>query len=124
MVDYSRFDRIGDECSDDDDSSSSELKGGSGEVRGGNEGCEGRQTGVRRIGKMASKTPDGRIKFEYQGRTIYEWEQSLDDVNIYVIAPPGVKSHDIDCTIKHCRVTLGIKGNPPFLDVSHICEYR
>ncbi len=124
MVDYSRFDRVGDECSEDD-SGLSELKGGgSDEVRGGNEGCEGGQIGVRRIGTVASKTPDGRIKFEYQGRTVYEWEQSLDGVNIYITAPPGVRSHDIECTIKHCRVTLGIKGNPPFIDVSYICVYR
>ncbi len=123
MVDYSRFDRICDEFSGDD-SGLSELKGGSDEVRGSNEGCEGGQTGVRRIGKMTSKTPDGRIKFEYQGRTVYEWEQSLDDVNIYIAAPPGVRSHDITCTITHCRVTLGIKGNPPFIDVGYIRAYR
>ncbi len=116
MVDYSRFDRVGDECCGDD-SDFSELKGGSDEARGSSEGCEGGQNGLRRIGKMASTTPDGRIKFEYQGRTVYEWEQSLDDVNIYIAAPPGVRSHNIACKIMYCRVTLGVKGNPPFIDV-------
>ena len=30
--------------------------------------------------KMTKKTDSGRLKFEYEGRTIYEWEQSLEEV--------------------------------------------
>ncbi len=33
--------------------------------------------------KMTSKGQDGRLKFEYEGRTIYEWEQSLEEVRIH-----------------------------------------
>lgn len=32
-----------------------------------------------------------------------------------------VKASMIDCKIEHQRLTLGIKGNPPFIDVSRWC---
>lgn len=50
-------------------------------------------------------------------RTIYEWEQSLEEVNIYIVPPAGVtgKMLDIKFSVKH--LIVGIKGNPPFLDV-------
>ena len=78
-----------------------------------------------------------------QGRTIYEWEQTLEDVNIYISPPPGasaqgassaccplrfsfagraslclvagVKAAMISCKIEASGMTLGLKGNPPFL---------
>lgn len=34
--------------------------------------------------RMTSKGVDGRLKFEYDGRTIYEWEQSLEEVRFAV----------------------------------------
>jgi hypothetical protein len=62
---------------------------------------------------MSSK----RNKFEHEGRTVYEWEQSLDEVTIFVTPPKGIRGKDlfVDIGINHLR--LGIKGNPPFLDV-------
>eukprot|EP00326_Haptolina_ericina_P028778 CAMPEP_0181169302 /NCGR_PEP_ID=MMETSP1096-20121128/742_1 /TAXON_ID=156174 ORGANISM="Chrysochromulina ericina, Strain CCMP281" /NCGR_SAMPLE_ID=MMETSP1096 /ASSEMBLY_ACC=CAM_ASM_000453 /LENGTH=142 /DNA_ID=CAMNT_0023256751 /DNA_START=78 /DNA_END=505 /DNA_ORIENTATION=- len=59
-----------------------------------------------------------RLKYEYQGRTIYEWEQSLEDVHMYIAPPPGVTAKMLDCKITASRLTLGLKGNPPFIDVS------
>lgn len=58
-----------------------------------------------------------RLKYEYQGRTIYEWEQSLEEVHMYIKPPPGVTAKMIDCKITAGRIKLGIKGNPPFMDV-------
>ena len=66
-----------------------------------------------------------RLKYEYQGRTIYEWEQSLEDVHMYIQPPPGVTAKMIDCKILPSRLTLGIKGNPPFINVrgpSFVCS--
>eukprot|EP00966_Prymnesium_polylepis_P226759 5246411-Prymnesium_polylepis.2 len=58
-----------------------------------------------------------RLKYEYQGRTIYEWEQTLEDVHMYVQPPPGVTAKMMDCKIGASHLKLGIKGNPPFIDV-------
>mmetsp|Transcript_15887 Transcript_15887/g.30733 ORF Transcript_15887/g.30733 Transcript_15887/m.30733 type:complete len:155 (+) Transcript_15887:174-638(+) len=57
-----------------------------------------------------------RLRFEHNGQLIYEWEQNLDEVLIYVRPPPGVTGKMIDCKITKTHLTLGIKGNPPFID--------
>ncbi|CAM9964548.1 unnamed protein product [Ascophyllum nodosum] len=64
----------------------------------------------------SKKGKEGRIKFEHEGRTVYEWEQSLEEVNLYIEPPPGLKADQIDCTITPRHLRLGIKGNPPFID--------
>lgn len=43
---------------------------------------------------------------------IYEWEQSLDEVNIYITPPPGVGAAQFDVEIKSEHLMVGIKGNP------------
>ena len=61
---------------------------------------------------MAAK----RLAFVHQGETVYEWEQSLDEVRVFVRPPAGLRARDIECSIKSTRVRLGVKGNKPFLD--------
>ena len=51
------------------------------------------------------------------GRTIYEWEQSLDEVLVYIDVPEGVRASQLRCDITSHQLTVGIKGNPPFLSV-------
>lgn len=86
MVDYSKWDRI-----DDDEEPVN-------------------------VGKVTSKGSEkGRYEFRHDGKLIYEWEQTLDEVNIYV-KPPPVTSDMIECKFKPSRVTVGLRGNPPFID--------
>lgn len=65
---------------------------------------------------MTKKGKEGRIKFEHDGRTIYEWEQSLTEVNIYLEPPPEIPSKMFDIVISHKHLRVGIKGAPPFID--------
>ena len=60
--------------------------------------------------------PCSRHAFVHDGRTIYEWDQSFKEVNIYITVPPGIPSRDLSCTITSRHVQLGIKGNPPYMD--------
>ena len=46
---------------------------------------------------------------------MYEWDQTLDEVNIYIQPPPGAGARDIECTITNDHVSVGLKGNPPYL---------
>lgn len=62
--------------------------------------------------------PAGRHAFAHGGRTVYEWDQTLADVNVYVPVPPGVRGRDMFCDIEARHLRFGLKGNPPFLDVS------
>ncbi|KAG6550638.1 hypothetical protein Mapa_007735 [Marchantia paleacea] len=60
--------------------------------------------------------PDKRHKFVHNQQTVYEWDQTLDEVNIYIPLPPNVPSRMLYCTIKPQHLELGIKGNPPYLN--------
>lgn len=52
------------------------------------------------------------------GRPIYEWTQSLQDVDVFLPAPPGAPGKAFDVHLEPGRVRVGLKGNPPYLDVS------
>eukprot|EP00397_Hematodinium_sp_SG-2012_P036723 GEMP01039679.1.p1 GENE.GEMP01039679.1~~GEMP01039679.1.p1 ORF type:complete len:167 (+),score=29.05 GEMP01039679.1:116-616(+) len=58
----------------------------------------------------------GRQQFVYQGRTVYEWEQTLDEVHIYIAPPENITKQMLDIKIKPRHLHVGMRGNPPFLD--------
>lgn len=73
-----------------------------------------------------------RHKYMYQDRLIYEWEQSLDEVNIYIKLPPnvlkknqkqlesqGLKLQKINVKIQKNSLSVGIVGLPPYLNVCY-----
>jgi len=120
-MNYSKFDKIDyDAESDDEATHQSNMpvkvtttdKAGGTSAPGAPLGVDGNPLPT----KMTGKTKEGRLKFEYQGRTIYEWEQSLDEVNIYLNPPPGLPSKMIDISITHTHLTIGVKDTPPFID--------
>jgi hypothetical protein len=55
-------------------------------------------------------TPDG-------SRVAYSWGQTLDDVTVVIDAPPGAPAKAFAVTVTPTRLTLGLKGNPTYLDV-------
>lgn len=65
---------------------------------------------------MTKKGREGRYRFEYQGRLIYEWDQSLEEVNIYVEPPPNVPRNLYNIVIAHTHLSVGLKDTPPFID--------
>eukprot|EP00879_Flechtneria_rotunda_P012894 GHRR01013466.1.p1 GENE.GHRR01013466.1~~GHRR01013466.1.p1 ORF type:complete len:156 (+),score=25.37 GHRR01013466.1:309-776(+) len=67
---------------------------------------------------MADKlAPSERHKFEHQGRTIYEWDQTLVEVNMYIPVPTEMQAKEIFCDISKQHIKFGRQGNPPFLDM-------
>lgn len=50
---------------------------------------------------------------------MFEWDQTLEEVNMYINLPPGVPSKQFFCKIQSKHVEVGIKGNPPYLNVSN-----
>ena len=58
----------------------------------------------------------GRLVFAHRGAAVYEWEQSLEEVSVFVRPPAGVRASQLACAIAPRHLTLGIKGLPPFLD--------
>ena len=57
-----------------------------------------------------------RLAYQYEGRIIYEWEQSLEEILIFIKPPPGVKAAHMDISIAPKRLKIGLKGAPPFMD--------
>lgn len=82
--------------------------------------------------KELAEKARGRQPFVYNGQTIYEWEQTLDEVHLYMKPPkwalpshqkemahllkPGEKFPKIEVKITPAHLTVGVSGNPPFID--------
>lgn len=66
----------------------------------------------------------GRQAVKFQNRTIYEWEQTVDEVHLYIDPPPGVTKDALEIVIKPKHLQIGLKGNPPFIneDLFSLCE--
>jgi len=47
----------------------------------------------------------------------YSWTQTLSDVQVSIPVPAGTRGRDINFKLEPNRITLGIKGQPPILDV-------
>ena len=62
--------------------------------------------------------PSERHAYVHQGSTVYEWDQTLSDVNIYVQLPNGVSARQLYVDITSTHIKIGIQPNPPYLDVS------
>mmetsp|Transcript_58202 Transcript_58202/g.116984 ORF Transcript_58202/g.116984 Transcript_58202/m.116984 type:complete len:252 (+) Transcript_58202:44-799(+) len=72
--------------------------------------------GPAKIQMTPKGSEQGRHTFEFQGQPVYEWDQTLDECNIWIKPPPGVMAAHLDIEITHTHVRVGIKGNPPFLN--------
>ncbi|CAO2034687.1 unnamed protein product, partial [Urochloa humidicola] len=71
---------------------------------------------------MAEKlAPEKRHAFVHNGQKVFEWDQTLEEVNMYIELPKGVPTKLFRCTIQAGHVEVGIRGNPPYLnhDLTH-----
>lgn len=61
----------------------------------------------------------GRKCFKHQGTVIYEWEESLDSILVFIQPPPLPENIKIKAVIQikfnPKSLSVGIKGNPPYL---------
>lgn len=62
--------------------------------------------------------PSTKHVFTHQGRTVYEWDQTLTEVNMYIPVPPDLRAKEIFCDVTKQHLKFGRHGNPPFIDVS------
>ncbi|THU51199.1 hypothetical protein C4D60_Mb06t28480 [Musa balbisiana] len=74
---------------------------------------------------MAEKlAPDKRHSFSHGGQKVFEWDQTLDEVNIYIDLPANVPKKLFYCKIQSAHIELGIKGNPPYLNHDLACPVK
>uniref|UniRef100_A0A804MTL9 CS domain-containing protein n=1 Tax=Zea mays TaxID=4577 RepID=A0A804MTL9_MAIZE len=65
--------------------------------------------------------PEKRHSFVHNGQKVFEWDQTLEEVNMYIELPKGVPTKLFHCSIQASHVEVGIRGNPPYLnhDLTH-----
>ena len=61
--------------------------------------------------------PSERHQYIHSNRIIYEWDQTLQELNIYVQVPQGCRGRDLAVNIQAKHLSIALKGNPPYLDV-------
>ena len=134
LTDYSKFDNIDVESSDDEDQSTKETtssvdaqsteKSQQSPVTAASTCTAQPVQPTAAIPATTTNTPTippvntgpsmrknhttGRYIYEYNGRPVYEWEQKLEDVTIYLPAPP-IPSQQLHCQIFPHRLELGIR---------------
>ncbi|VWU52159.1 CS domain protein, putative [Hepatocystis sp. ex Piliocolobus tephrosceles] len=71
-----------------------------------------------------------RHKYVNNGVVIYEWEQSIDEINIYInMNSKTIEKNDLDIEIKSKRVRIGLKNMKSFLEgelfsiIDESCSY-
>lgn len=120
LTDYSKFDKIVD--SDEEEDVIFAEGGGGARISRMDSQQQAEGLAIPTIASdvppamMTKKGKEGRLKFEHEGRTIYEWEQSLEEVNIYIVPPPGIPRNMYDIVISHRHLRIGVKDAPPFID--------
>ena len=64
--------------------------------------------------KLAPKT---RLAYVHGDQTVYEWDQTLEEVNIYIRLPAGVRAKQLFVDISSSHISVGVRPNPPYLEV-------
>ncbi|MQL75180.1 hypothetical protein Taro_007555 [Colocasia esculenta] len=63
--------------------------------------------------------PEKRHSFVHGGKKVFEWDQTLEEVNMYIPLPPGnLPSKLFYCNVQAHHIVVGIHGSDrPYLDV-------
>lgn len=70
---------------------------------------------LTQIPMMKEGSEPGRYVYEFNGKKIYEWDQSLDEVNIYIQTPDSsLKAKDFDIQISCQRLKVGLKNHSQY----------
>lgn len=63
----------------------------------------------------ADEVAGPRQKHTFEGRVVYEWDQSPSMITIYIAVPPAITRYDLDIKISSRHLWVGKKEKPPFL---------
>mmetsp|Transcript_90720 Transcript_90720/g.261430 ORF Transcript_90720/g.261430 Transcript_90720/m.261430 type:complete len:205 (-) Transcript_90720:167-781(-) len=99
-IDYSKFDKIEVEDSDSDQ-----------EVASSPAPRIAENIDPAPNATMTKDPKSGRFIFQFKGREIYQWEQNLDEVIIYIASPPNItRGNQINIIIKATNLQVGLVG--------------
>jgi len=91
LSDYSKFDHIDDVSSSDDDETDKVIPVAAAPNNNMMSAPSSQSPPINNNGRTKKHpTEPNRYIFEYSGQKVYEWEQSLEEVTIYIDAPPNL----------------------------------
>merc|ERR1712153_67479 len=67
--------------------------------------------GVSQVGSV-DDVKKMRKQYKHGNQVVYEWEQNLTEIHIWVSPPPGIKANMFDIKMTSEHVVMGIKGVP------------
>lgn len=106
-IDYSRFNNIQD---GDSDSESNECGGSV--PKDEENPCETSSNFIMSPMMQTVEDPDtGRYVFLFNQTRIYSWDQNLDEINLYIPAPPNQEASSFDIRIEPQRLQVGLRGH-------------
>ena len=72
--------------------------------------------------EQEQKDKEARAKeAEEQAKLPYRWTQQINDVDITVPVAGNLKGRDLDVVMTKKKLKVGVKGQPPIIDVlSHV----
>ena len=116
LSDYSKFDHL--DVSDDetDEASSAVMPSSAASPSPQPQPVPTSSKRAQSIKGITTKHPteQNRYIFEFGGQKVYEWEQSLEEVTIYIDAPPNLPknnaAHYMNVNILPNRLQVGLKG--------------
>lgn len=72
---------------------------------------------------MEKLVPNRHKVTDSQGITLYEWEQDLDDIKMYIMLQPNFPTQEIECIINPTTFSLRLKGDKIYL-IKGTFQYR
>lgn len=66
--------------------------------------------------EQLSKAARGRVPVHHEGRVVYEWEQDLTDVHLFLQPPPQTRAKEIAVRISPNRLCVGLIGKASLFD--------
>jgi hypothetical protein len=110
LIDYSKFDHIGGSDSDD---SSHDYEETTNKAQKSDVESSPLAASVP-IMKTIQEPATGRYVFTCNGQQVYAWDQNLDEVNVYIPAPPNRPASSFKINIQPQILQVGIKHHDRF----------
>ncbi len=118
-IDYSKFDHIGDSDSESESgtcdsaahNSSNEETSSSFQTQQAQ--AQSTQMSIP-ITKTTQEQATARYVFSCNGQKVYAWDQNLDEVNVYIPAPPNLPASAFDISIQPQALQVKIRSHDKF----------
>mmetsp|Transcript_14453 Transcript_14453/g.17570 ORF Transcript_14453/g.17570 Transcript_14453/m.17570 type:complete len:226 (+) Transcript_14453:135-812(+) len=110
-IDYSKFENIDSDMDDDDDDKKVSKQTSASTTSTSSPKVPSTNINIGRATMKEKDSQSNRYIFEFNGQKIYEWDQNLEEVNIYIDAPPGIPARNFDIIIEPMRLRVGLKGH-------------